>query len=581
MSDTPSAAPPPAAPAADGSALPEPKITRKPRTRLSLVWLVPIVALLVGLSLLVRTLLQTGPRIEIEFHTAEGLEQGKTEVRYKEVVIGRVESVVLRDDRKHVIAVVQLSKSAAGVAVEDTTFWVVRPRIGAGGVSGLGTLLSGAYIGVDAGTSPNSRTEFVGLEAAPYILRGEPGGSFVLRATDLGSLDVGSPVYYRRTRVGRVVGYTLDPVRDELSVKIFIEAPYEKLVTSQSRFWNASGVDLSLSASGLTLNTQTLASVLAGGIAFEQRADVPKSPPAASGTQFQLYRDRRAALAPLDGQPLPVRMVFEQSLRGLSPGAAVDFLGVEIGSVSAVALQYDGQRQRYPVQVLADLYPRRLGAVRAALLNVPGDDPLADTALLQHMVANGLRAQARTGNLLTGQLYVALDFHPKAARATATAQGGVVTLPTVAGTLSELQPQVADIVQRLSKVPFDDIGNNLAATLRQANATIEQLTPEARQALKDVQRTLVAAQTTLERLEPEATKALAEMQRTLAGAQTSLERVDRTLLDERAPMQRNLEGTLAEFQRAALSLRVLSDYLQRHPEALLRGKPADRALPPN
>jgi len=156
---------------------------------------------------------------------------------------------------------------------------------------------------------------------------------------------------------------------------------------------------------------------------------------------------------------------------------------------------------------------------------------------------------------------------------------GVVTLPTVAGALSELQPQVADIVQRLSKVPFDDIGNNLAATLRQANATIEQLTPEARKALAEVQRTLATAQATLERLEPEATKALTEMQRTLAGAQTSLERVDRALLDERAPMQRNLEGTLAEFQRAAQSLRVLSDYLQRHPEALLRGKPADAALP--
>jgi len=569
MSDTPPAP----------QALPEPKIVRKNRARLSLVWLVPIVALLVGLSLAVRSWMQVGPRIEIEFHTAEGLEQGKTEVRYKEVVIGRVESVTLRDDRKRVVALVQLNKSAAGVAVEDTLFWVVRTRIGVGGISGLGTLLSGAYIGVDAGTSQSARTEFVGLEAAPYILRGEPGASFVLRAADLGSLDVGSPVYYKRTRVGRVVGYTLDAARDELSVKIFIEAPYEKLVTPQARFWNASGVDLSLGANGLTLNAQTLVSVLAGGIAFEQPSDAPKVPPAASGSQFQLFHNRRAALAPLDGPVLPVRMVFDQSLRGLSPGAAVDFLGVEIGSVSAVSLQYDSQRQRYPVLVTADIYPQRLGAVRSALLNVPNDDPRADIALMQHMVANGLRAQARTGNLLTGQLYVALDFQPKAPRNLAQVKDGVVTLPTVAGALSELQPQVADIVQRLSKVPFDDIGNNLAATLRQANATIEQLTPEARKALAEVQRTLATAQATLERLEPEATKALTEMQRTLAGAQTSLERVDRALLDERAPMQRNLEGTLAEFQRAAQSLRVLSDYLQRHPEALLRGKPADAALP--
>jgi paraquat-inducible protein B len=576
-------------------------VVRPNRFRLSLVWLVPLLALVIGASLAVRSILATGPRIEIDFNTAEGLEPGKTEVRYKEVVIGRVEAVSLRDDRQRVVVTVQLDRSAAGVARQDTQFWVVRPRIGTGGVSGLGTLLSGAYIGVDAGTSDIERERFVGLEAPPFMLRGEPGGSFVLVADDLGSLDVGSPIYYRRARVGRVVGYQLDPKRDELTVKIFVEAPYQSLITPQTRFWNASGLDLSLNANGLTLDTQTLSSVLAGGVSFERLPNSGPPTPAADGSRFVLYNDRKTAMAPPYGEPVPVRMVFDQSVRGLTVGAPVDFLGVDIGTVREITLRRDLRRKRFPVEVTADLYPLRLGSLRTALMqpaaaasapspgtaaSAPDARPAdSDAAVIRRLAAQGLKAQMRTGNLLTGQLYVALDFfregeEPVAsdakprkpappgsrralreerrarleARAAAAAEAeGVLTLPTVAGTLSEIQPQVAQIVNKLSRIPFDQIGQDLKSTLSQANNTLAQLTPDAR-------------------------KALADVSATLNRAQASLDALDRNLLQENAPVQQRAEQTLAEVQRAAQSLRVLADYLQAHPESLLRGKPPDAPL---
>ena len=594
--------PPPEAP------VPLPRVARPNRFRLSLVWLVPLIAVVIGASLLVRSLLATGPRIEIEFSTAEGIEAGKTEVRYKEVVIGRVEGVALRGDRQRVIVTVQLARSAASVARQDTQFWVVRPRIGAAGVSGLGTLFSGAYIGVDAGVSDTERDSFVGLEAPPFMLRGEPGGSFVLLAEDLGSLDVGSPIYYRRARVGRVVGHTLDPQRDELTVKIFIEAPYHTLVTPYTRFWNASGVDLRLDASGLTIDTQTVSSVLAGGVSFERLPGSSPTRAAADGSRFKLFNDRKEALAPPDGAPVPVRMVFDQSVRGLVVGASMDFLGVDIGTVRSITLQRDLRRSRFPVEVRADIYPMRLGSLREALLRSAGTAPPAsaasasgthtvaepsdqpDTDVVARLMAQGLKAQMRTGNLLTGQLYIALDFfrdddpaaretaaraereaRPKARSAAAQRRAerrakraaelaaeaqaqGVLTLPTVPGTLSELQPQVAQIVQKLSRIPFDDIGKGVQGTLAQANAAIARLTPEAQ-------------------------KSLSEVQATLTRAQAALDRLDRNLLDESAPVQRQAEQTLAEVQRAAQSLRVLADYLQRHPESVLRGKPADAPLP--
>jgi paraquat-inducible protein B len=532
----------------------EPVIRRKNVARLSLVWIVPIVTVLVGASLLLGHWMQAGPTLVIEFRSAQGLEAGKTQVRYKEVVIGRVESVSLSPGLDQVLVDVKLDRSAAGVAVQDTHFWVVRPRIGTAGVSGLDTLLSGAYIGVDAGTSTQPRRRFVGLEAPPFVLRGEPGRSFSLRAVDLGSLEVGSPVYYRRARVGRVVGYTLDPASDELTVQVFIEAPYDPLVTAQARFWNASGLDLQLTASGLSLSAQTITSVLVGGIAFERLPGSEAAPPAPAGSRFYLYGDRRSAMAPPDGPALTVRMVYEQSVRGLAVGAPVDFLGVELGTVRALNPQYDPALGRYPMEVTADLYPLRLGKVRETMMpGAPVGNIDADIRFLRTLVDHGMRAQLRTGNLLTGQQYVALDFDPRAQRATLDVSTGVPRLPTEPGTLNELQPQIAEIVARLSKVPFEDIGRDLRGTLGAARSAITQLTPDAQ-------------------------RALAGVEHTLAGVQATLDRLDRNLLDTGAPVQRQMEDTMVELQRAARALRALGDYLQRHPESILRGKAAD--LPP-
>jgi paraquat-inducible protein B len=534
------------------NAPPEPRVVSKRRWNISLVWLVPAVAIAIAASMLVRSVFLTGPRIEIEFKSADGVEAGKTEVRYKEVVIGKVVGVSLRDDRERVVVVVQLDQSAARFAVEDTSFWVVKPRIGTGGVSGLGTLFSGAYIGTDAGVSTRSRSEFIGLEAPPLVLRGEPGSIYVLRANDLGSLDVGSPVFHKRTPVGRVVGYTLDADHDELTLKIFIEAPYPKLVTLDSRFWNASGIDLTLNASGLSVNTQTLASIIAGGIAFESPPDGARAAPAPADTVFTLHNDRRNALAPPDGIAVPVRMSFDQSVRGLVPGAAIDLLGVEIGRVRSVTLDYDMKSKRFPVEVVGEIYPLRLGPVRSALLRDVHN--AGDAAVVEQLVANGLRAQLRTGSLLTGQLYVALDFIPGRSRPAAPSDDGTVRMPTVPGTLSELQPQIAEIVSKVSKIPFDDIGRDLRTTLASASKAIDKLSPEAQ-------------------------KTLAEVQRTLQRTQATLENLDRNIADPSAPVQRNLEDAMLELQRTSRALRLLSDYLQQHPEALLRGKPADAPVP--
>src|SRR5471032_1007703 len=287
------------------------------RFSVSLVWIVPIVAVLVGISLVVHNVLQQGPTIILNFKTGSGLVANKTEVKYRNVVIGQVSDVALSDDQKSVNATIKLAKQAESFTREDSKFWVVRPRIGAGGVSGIDTLLSGDYIGAAIGQSDTRAKQFKGLENPPPITYGEPGKRFTLHTQDLGSLDIGSPVYYRKIPVGQVVAYALDADGKGVNIDVFVHAPNDADVTENTRFWNASGIDLSVGANGFALKTESLSSMLAGGIAFQAPPYSPNDKPADEDHSYELFADQQTALAPPNGKGQYLNLRFDQALRGL------------------------------------------------------------------------------------------------------------------------------------------------------------------------------------------------------------------------------------------------------------------------
>jgi paraquat-inducible protein B len=527
--------------------LPEP-VVQRPRINASLVWLVPIIAALVGISLVIHAWSEAGPTISISFQSAEGLDPGKTVVKYKNVVIGKVSTVRLSEDRTHVVARVALDKSAKSFATADSRFWVVRPRIGLGGVSGIDTLLSGAFIGADVGQSQEPKDDFVGLESPPTVTHGAPGKTFDLHADDLGSLDIGSPIYFRRIQVGRVSSYHLNEDGKGVTLQVFVDAPNDKYVTTSSRFWNASGVDVSLGADGLKVNTQSLATVLAGGVAFQDPPGPHDATPAQENDAFTLFNDKGTAMAPPDGEPRYIRMRFSQSLRGLAVDAPVEFLGVPFGRVVSINLDFDEKTQTFPTIVGAVVYPARLGKAHdklVALAKAQGDDEQM-SQMMGRLVEHGLRAQARTGNLLTGQLYIAMDFLPKAPKVEFDGRSKPLEIPTAPGDFDKIQQQIADIVGKLQKIPFDSIGNNLNDTLSELHKTLQQVNGSV----------------------------LPEVNNTLKGAQKTLGNANNALAPD-SQLQQNLGGTLQEMQRAARSLRVLTDYLGDHPDALLRGRRAD------
>ncbi len=517
---------------------------RQRRARVSLVWLVPIAAALVGFSMVVQNWLSAGPQITVSFETAEGLEANKTQVKYKNVVIGQVTAINLSEDHTRVIATIELDQHAEPFTREDTKFWVVRPRIGASGVSGVDTLLSGAFIGADAGRAEETRREFVGLEAPPPVTFGVEGKQFTLHTDDLGSLGIGSPLYFRRLQVGQVISFGLADDGKGVQVQVFVNAPYDNFVTDDTRFWNASGVDVSVAADGLTVNTESLSAILAGGIAFRAPNYSPDARPAAEDSEFTLFSDMRRAMAPADGPPRYVQMRFDQPLRGLNVDAPVEFLGVPIGRVVSVKLDYDEQNKNFPVVVGAVIFPNRLGAAHDKLSQALGGNTEEHAArLMQMFVERGLRAQARTGNLLTGQLYISLDFDPRAPQVAFDQQARPMVIPTIAGSFDKLQEQLQAMVDKLSKLPIESLADNLNGSLDELRQTLKQVNGDV----------------------------LPQLQRTLERSEQTLQNANQALADG-SPQRQQLGDTLEEVQRAVRSVRVLSDYLSRHPESLIRGR---------
>jgi paraquat-inducible protein B len=542
----------------------QPQAVVRARSGISLVWLIPIVAIVIGGWLAAQALATRGLIVKIEFRTASGLEAGKTKVKFKDVDIGQVTAIDVSDDLKSVIVTAELRHGSDAYLTEKTRFWVERPRVTASGVTGLETLLSGSFIAIDPVRGGKESRRFQGLEEPPLFTTSEPGSRFQLRSPTLGSLNIGSPVYYRKIQVGQVAGFALDADGQAVSIDVFISDPNDRLVMSNSRFWNASGVDLSVSAAGVKLDTESLMSVVIGGVAFDTLDTIDGTGArAAPGQVFELYADREQAHETSYSHKERYLVFFEGSVRGLSVGAPVLLRGIRVGQVLDVQLQFDLDEVQFRIPVLIEIEPERVV--------VHGDRSDFDrTAMIKQLVARGLRAQLKTGSLITGQLYVELDLYPDAAPATVMRVNGNDVLPAIPGSLEALTSKVADIVDRLDAFPLEQIGTELTATLAGANTLVHSL--EISDSLVELQATLAEVRGLAEQLNtgiaPELGATLQESTETLRGI--------RQMIEEGSPISVELRHALSEVTGAARSLRVLSDYLERHPEALLRGKGAGR-----
>lgn len=535
---------------------PEPEESRarlRPRGWFGWAWAVPVAAAAVLVWLAWRALAERGPGITISFKNAEGLQAGQTKIQHRNVDLGTVESLELTPDMSHVIVHARMTRAARDHLTISARFAIIAPHVGVGGISGLSTIVSGSYIEMYPGKPGPAQRQFIGLETPPVLASDTPGRAFTLLTNDLGSLTRGSPISYRGVTVGEVEDYALQPGGGGVRVTAFVRAPYWDLVHPETRFWNAGGVDLTVGSQGIRIRANSWEQLLSGGVAFETPADVLGRSPSPAATVFSLYDNRLAAQRAPKGPTLEYVADFQGEQRGLAPGTAVELLGVEVGDVRDARLAWDNRHQTLVTRATFTIDPEQVH-----ILDMPraagSDQRDAVRGWIQTLVEHGLRAQASSISFITGFKIVALDMVPGAPRAGLEQRGGQVWIPTSAS-------------------------GDLAAVLRDVQGVLKNIDratsgPELGHALQSLDQTLTRLDQMTREVEPDIKTLVKSLRETADSAQNTLNTMQ-SLMGNTAPSGTDLPRLMRELTEAARSVRGLADYLDRHPEALLRGRKGD------
>jgi paraquat-inducible protein B len=533
----------------------------EPRARVraqpfSWVWLIPIGAVAIVIWLAWRSLVERGPAITISFKNVDGLQAGQTRIQHRNVDLGLVESVELTPDMSRVIVHARMTRKAADHLTENTRFALISPHVGVGGISGLSTLVSGTYIEMYPGKPGNeSKRDFIGLDEPPILPPDTNGRSFTLYANDLGSLTRGSPISFRGVTVGEVEDYVLRPGNKGISVTAFIRAPYDDLIHPETRFWNAGGVDLSVGTQGLRIRANSWEQLLSGGIAFETPDEVLSTPVSPTGSQFGLYDNRLAAEGAPQGPTLVYLADFTGNQRGLGAGTTVELQGVEVGEVTEAHLRYDAEHHNLVTRTKFYVDPHR---VHIADMPVPAgaDQHEAVRQWIEKLVGDGLRAQVTSASYITGQKLVGLEMDPGAPRAHLERTGDSVKMPsTTGGDLDAVLQNVQNVLKNIDRATSG---------------------PELGHALQSLDQTLTRLDKVTHDLEPDIKSLVKSLRDTADSAQNTLNTVQ-GVMGNTAPTGTDLPRLMRELTEAARSVRGLADYLDRHPESLLRGRKEDKA----
>lgn len=439
--------------------------TIRSSNRISKIWIIPILTLALSLWFILQEVNDKGLEIEIEFQTAAGLEAGKTQIKIRDVVIGHVDSIELNDDSSGVLVTALLDKKADKFLRTDTRFWVVSPRVSLEGISGLQTLLSGSYIDMAPGIQEQTSRHFEALNDPPVTPIGTPGLRVFLNSEKSFTAKVGDQVIYRGLAVGRIETVEYDLEKRLARYSAFIEAPFDQLVTSNTRFWNTSGIELELGADGVGVTTPNLESLIAGGITFDEPEDMPSSHSFHKGKVFQIYPSYKSAMAHRYTEKVYYLILIESSVRGLKEGAPVEYRGLQIGQVEDINIKLDDHKLQlnedsYKIPVLISIQPGRANLT---------DDEAGRAFISQQFklwVEKGLRASLKTGSLLTGAVFVDLKHDDKADDYKTVLLAGYPVIPTVPDEIVQFTDQLSTTLDKINELPLQGVAEDLRVLLQ-------------------------------------------------------------------------------------------------------------------
>lgn len=556
-------------------------------SRFSLIWIIPLVAAIIGGWLVYKVYSEKGDIITLTFQSAEGIEIKKTPIRYKDVTVGKVIDIELDQSLDKVLVKAEIVPSMSEHLGPESKFWAVRPRVSVHGVSGLTTLLSGIYIGMDPGGKGDALQVYEGLETPPRVTSYAEGDTFLLQADKLGSLDIGSPVYYRQINVGEVVKYELNSDKDTVGITIFVQAPYDEIVRRNSLFWNISGLDVELSPSGdVRARMESLTSLLIGGVAFETPQTLAQSLPVTKDTVFPLYETKEAAKEKNKGDRLFYVMYFSETLRGLSIGAHVEYRGIQIGKVEDIQLKVEEFSENIQIPVLISIY--------ADKLTFDGDSDEAKDIVFR-LVTKGMRGQLTTGNFLTGTQFISMVF-PENGNITPgkikeSSESGLAyeELPTTEGLtkilaqsateiMNEIHGGIKDARRLLNSSEVQSSTKDIASILENVRSLLTEIRPDIISSADGLSGTLKNTKSISDKFDRQALPLAKQINTTLKRLDGALLEAKNTLssadsvLNEDSALQYELRLLIEEVSEAANSFSVLANTLQRKPNSVIFGK---------
>ncbi|MBV8410098.1 MAG: MCE family protein [Alphaproteobacteria bacterium] len=542
------------------------------RRRLPLVWIVPLVTGVIAAWLAWDTFSKRGPTITVTFETAAGLTAGQSQLKYKNVVMGTVKSIAVAPDLANVIVTIETTHEAEPLLTDQTIFWVVRPQLFAGNITGLDTLFSGSYIGM---RPPNekggkSKRHFVGEQEPPILQAWAKGTVYKLQSKRLGSISLGSPIFFRDLDVGTVLGWDLGDLANSVTIHAFVRAPFDQYVRDDSSFWNASGLSVKLSGDGISVQMESLRALLLGGIAFDTARDSGSPLPEANKV-FQLYPSLEAAKSAGFGHQLQLLSYFPGSVAGLSVGADVTLYGLKIGEVTDVGLVFDREKDRILAPVHYRVEADRVTGIAAAQGLEPG-------TVAADMVRHGLRATLQSPSLITSNKIVALEMVPDAVPEAMKREGDVFVVPTSeVGGFDSIARSANELLSKINRIDFDKIGKSLEGAAAGLDETING--PQLKATLTSLQQAMAEVQSlarTLDRDSGPALQRLPAIAQQLQDALTNANKLFGSLnagYGEDSRFRRDLDRLMPQLTDTVRSLRALTDLLARHPEALIQGRP--------
>ena len=439
---------------------------------ISAIWLIPFIALCIGLWMVYHQWQSQGVTITINMVSAEGLEVNKTKIKTRNVDIGVVRNIALKQGFDGVVVTAEINKDAAYLLTENTQIWVVSPRISHEGISGLGTILSGIYIELAPGDSEAASYNFTALTGPPITPAGTPGLHITLSSRDQTAYSIGDTVRYKGLSVGQFEDVYFNIYEKKVYYNVFIKAPYHRLITQNTRFWNISGLNVNLSAKGIDVQTSSLQSLLSNSITFDELEGLAASP-IDSRAYFEIFPDHDSAIAPIYDHSIKYVILVSDTVRGLNIGAPVEYRGINIGEVLAIDYQPDGKRtlfdQEYKIPVLISIKAGKLGLEDT-------QEAVNEIVSKQNTwIKQGLRAKLQSSNLLTGQLFVNLQYYPDEPAVETHYFDSYLVIPSVLDDFSLLTQSTSQLLDKLNKLPLEDLTTNATAMIHSFNETAQSL----------------------------------------------------------------------------------------------------------